>query len=253
MTVQNISVETLPFLYISGMNVSVASNKIIALAPGQCRDSNDKVDIPFEQPYFINSAIVGLGGLDQGVLAASQNYVVFAIADSSNKRQPGAILSLWSNAYPLLPLGYDSYRLIGFVSTNASTNFNAATVKNAVTSRGFFLQPAISVLSGGNSTGFTAINLGVAIPTTTQPFVIALATVTFIPAAQGDIVEFRPTFSAATTNLPKIVGRQAGIAQTDTIVLHCNENGGQPSVDYRVTSASDSVSVLITGYYSTLA
>ncbi len=154
---------------------------------------------------------------------------------------------------PLIPLGYDSYRLIGMVSTDGSVHFTAASVLNASTSRGFFLRPAVSVLSGGNATTFTAIDLSTAIPTTTAPFVIALGTVTFIPAAAGDTVQFRPTGSSATANLVTITGRVAGVAQTDTVVLHCGVASSKPEVDYKVTSSSDAVSLSIYGYYSTLA
>lgn len=253
MTIQNIPVEELPFLYISGMNVSVASNTVIALAPGQCRDSEDNIDIPFPAPYYINSADVGVGGLDSGTLAASTNYAIYAIADSSGKKQPGALLSLWSNAFPLMPLGYDSLRLIGMVSTDGSTHFTAGSVLNASSSKGFFLSPAVSVLSGGNATSFTAIDLSSAIPTTTAPFVIALGVVTFIPAAVGDVVQFRPTGSSATANLVTIVGREAGVAQTDVVSLHCGVGASKPEVDYKVTASGDAVSLSINGYYSTLA
>lgn len=250
---QNLPVQPLPFLYISGLNVSVASTTVIAIAPGQCRDSNDNIDMPYPAPLFLNSAVVGVNGLDQGVLAASTNYVIYLIADSSNKLQPAGLITLQSNQMPLIPLGYDSYRLIGFVTTNVSTQFTAASVKNAAFEKGYFLQPAGSELSGGNATTFTPIDLASSIPTTTAPFVIALLTVNFIPAAAGDVLQFRPTGSTATNNLPTIVGRAAGIAQTDTIAVNVGVSGGQPSIDYKVTAAGDSASVLVNGYYVTLS
>ena len=251
--IQSVPVETLPFLYISGMNLSVASTTVMAIAPGQCRDSDDNMDIPFAEAFYINSAVVGAGGLDSGTLAASTNYSVWAIADSTNKKQPSAIISLWSNAFPLIPLGYDSYRLIGMVTTSGGSAFTAASVLNAVSSRGFFLKPPVSELSGGNATTFTAIDLASSIPTTTAPFVIALGVVTFIPLAVGDTLQFRPTGSSATANLVTVTGRVAGVAQTDYVALHCGVSGGQPSVDYKVSVSGDAASLSVYGYYSTLA
>jgi hypothetical protein len=282
---QNLPVEQLPFLYISGMNISVASNTVIAIAPGQCRDSNDNIDMSYyfpvsgnaiyaEQhfnglipapanqpvfgpmyslPLFINSAINGVNGLDAGVLAASTNYLIYAIADSSGKLPNAGILSLQSNAYPLLPLGYDSWRLLGFVTTNGSIHFLAASVLNAAFFKGYFLQPPVSVLSGGNATTFTAINLSSAIPTTTDPFVIALLAITFIPAAIGDTVVIRPTGSTATTNLVTITGNAAGIAQTNYVAVNVGVGSSLPEIDYEVTSSSDSVSISVQGYYVTLS
>jgi hypothetical protein len=252
-TFQNLPVEQLPFLYIQGLNVSAASTTILAIAPGQCRDSNDNIDMVYPNPTFINPAVVGVNGLDAGTIAASTNYIIWAIADSSNKLLPGFILSLQSNAAPLIPFGYDSFRLIGFVTTDGSSHFLAANILNAAFEKGYFLQPAISVLSGGNATSFTAIDLSTAIPTTTSPFVIALLTVTFIPAAAGDVVVFRPTVSTATANLVTITGVAAGIAQTQNVIVNCGVNSSKPEIDYKVTASGDAVSVLVYGYYVTLA
>jgi hypothetical protein len=251
--IQNIPVEQLPHLYISGMNVSVASTTVIAIAPGQCRDQNDAIDMEYDSALYLNSAVNGAGGLDTGSLAASSNYLIWAIADSSNKHPNSGLISLQSNVAPLLPYGYDSMRLIGAVSTDGSVHFTAASVLNAVNYKGYFLLPAVSVLSGGNATSFTAIDLSSAIPTTTDPFVIALATVTFIPAAVGDTVSFRPTGSTATSNLPVITGVAAGVAQTQNIALNCGVGSSKPEVDYKVTASGDSVSISIYGYYVTLA
>ena len=264
--IQNNPVYSLPHLYIAGMNISVASNTIIAIAPGQCRDSNDVIDMPisfpnlqgntvppilfsnYYQPLFINSGVVGANGLDAGVLAASSNYAIYIIGDSRGILPVAGILTLYSNAFPLIPLGYDSYRLIGFVQTNSSTHFTAASVLNAANLRAFYLSPPVSVLSGGDATTFTAIALTSAIPTTTDPDVIAFLSVIFTPAAIGDVVEFRPTGSTATTGVTTIVGVAAGVPQQQYIQIICGVSGGEPSIDYLVTSASDSVSVLVAGY-----
>lgn len=252
-SVQNLPVEQLPWLYIQGMNLSAASNTVMAIAPGQCRDSSDSIDIPVSTVQYVNSAVVGANGIDKGTLAASSNYLVWEIADSSNKHQPAGLLSLQSNVAPLLPYGYDSYRLIGFVATDGSVHFVAAGILNAAFYKGYFILPAVSVLSGGNATSFTAIDLSTAIPTTTDTFVIALASVTFIPSAAGDTVQFRPTGSSATTSLPVITGVSAGVAQSQNIVLNCGVGSSKPEVDYKVSVSGDSVSMSIYGYYVTLA
>jgi len=285
MSSQNLPVEQLPFLYISGMNISVASNTLLAIAPGSCRDSNDNIDIPFyfplngnaqyaerhnnglippanpqftngssySLPLYINTAVNGVNGLDAGTLAASTNYCVYAIADSKNKLPPGGLLTLQSNAMPLIPYGYDSFRLLGFVLTDGAVHLLAASVLNAVNEKGFFLSPAVSVLSGGNAVTFTAIDLSSAIPTTTEPFVIALLAVTFIPAAAGDVAKFRPTGSSAVNNLVTITGNIAGVAQTSYIAVNCGVGSSKPEIDYEVSVSGDSLSVSVQGYYVTLS
>lgn len=254
MSVQNIQAEQLPYLYISGMNLSVASTLIMAIAPGQCRDQNDNIDMEYPVALYLNSAVNGAGGLDFGVLLASTNYNIWAIADSSGKLPNSGLISLQANVAPLLPYGYDSMRLIGMVTTDGSTHFVTTNLLNANYYKGYFIKPPVSVLSGGNATSFTAIDLSSAIPTTTDLFVIALATVTFIPLAAGDTITFRPTgYTGTTANLPVITGRVAGVAQTDTIALNCGVGSSKPEVDYKVSVSGDAASMSIYGYYVTLS
>ena len=103
--IQNDPIYGLAHLYISGMNISVASTTVLAVAPGQCRDSNDVLDMPigfanlqgniypapqyqgYQPPLFINSAVNGINGLDSGTLAASTFYAIYIIGDSRGYNQ----------------------------------------------------------------------------------------------------------------------------------------------------------------------
>jgi hypothetical protein len=268
--VQNDPIYSLPHLYISGLNISVASTTVLGIAPGQARDSSNNIDMPVGFPnlqgnvfpaiqfqnympgLLVSSAVNGVNGLDTGTIAASTQYAVYLIGDSRGYNQVAALLSLTSNAFPLLPLGYDSYRLIGFIETDGSSHFVYATHKpqNMVGALTYLLSPPISVLSGGNATTFTAIDLTTnsALPTTTLQNIIVELLVTFIPAAIGDIVQFRPTGSTATGGLVTITGNAAGIAQTQYIQVIAGVGSSKPEIDYLVTSSSDSVSVSVVAW-----
>lgn len=268
---QNDPIYSLPHLYISGLNISAASTTIIAIAPGQARDSNDNIDMPvgfpnlqgttlpvtqfqgYMPPILVSSVVNGVNGLDTGTIAASTQYAIYLIGDSRGYNPVAGILSLTSNPGPIMPLGYDSFRLIGFWQTDGSSHFVYATHKpqNMVGAVTYYDVPPIAVLTGGNATTFTAIDLttNAAIPTTTLPNVIVWLLVVFIPAAAGDVVQFRPTGSAATANVTTIVGIAAGIAQTQYIEVIAGVSGGSvPSIDYLVTSASDSVTVSVASW-----
>src|SRR5579863_8991112 len=109
--VQNDPIYSLPHLYISGLNISVASTTVLALAPGQARDSQDNIDMAVgfpnlqgivypaalnglsQVPLFINSAVNGANGLDTGTLAASTNYAVWLIGDSRGYKPVAGLLS----------------------------------------------------------------------------------------------------------------------------------------------------------------
>jgi hypothetical protein len=113
----------------------------------------------------------------------------------------------------------------------------------------YYLQPPVSVLSGGAATTFTGVDLNSAVPSGTLPNVIVELLVTFIPAAVGDTVVIRPTGSAATTGLVTITGLVAGIAQSQYIQVIAGVNGSShASIDYEVTSSSDAVSMSVVGW-----
>ena len=161
-------------------------------------------------------------------------------------------MSLTSNVAPTLPKGYDSYRLIGFWATDGSKHFVYSNQKpqNLSGSLSYYNVPAISVLSSGNATTFTAMDLTTnsALPTTTLQNIIVNLLVVFTPNAIGDVVQFRPTGSSATANLPTITGVAAGIAQTQYIQVIAGVGSSKPEIDYLVTSSSDSVSVSVASW-----
>lgn len=268
--IQNETIYALPHLYIQGLQLSPASTTVLAVSPGAARDSTNSIDMVVGlQNYFgidnpalqfnsyqagllINSTINGVNGLDTGTIAASTQYAIYLIGDSRNYQTTAAVLSLTSNPAPTLPQGYDSYRLIGFIETDGSSHFVYATHKpqNIAGMLQYFNSPAISVLSGGNATTFTAIDLttNTAVPTTTLPNIIVSLFVTFTPAAIGDVVQFRPTGSTATGNLPTIIGIAAGFAQTQYIQVIAGVGASKPEIDYLVTSSSDAVSVSVASW-----
>lgn len=270
MAFQNETIYALPRLYVQGLQISVASTTLLGISPGAARDANNTIDMVvglenyfgidnpavqfqgYQPGLLINSRTTGLNALDTGTIAASTQYAVYLIGDSRNYKTTGAVLSLTSNTAPLLPSGYDSYRLIGFIATDGSSNFVYATNKpqNIAGLLTYFNSPALSVLSGGNATSFTAIDLttNAAVPTTTLQNVIVTLLVVFTPAAAGDVVRFRPTGSAATTAVPTITGVTAGIAQTQYLQMIAGVGASKPEIDYLVSSASDAVSVSVASW-----
>lgn len=268
--IQNETIYPLPHLYINGLQLSAATPTaatVIAVAPGAARDSTNSIDMVvglqnyfnidnpaqlfngYQPGLFINSAVNGANGLDTGTIAASTQYAIYLIGDSRNYNNTAAVLSLTSNVAPTLPSGYDSYRLIGFWATNSSSQFVYSSNKpqNIAGLLTYFNSPGVAVLTGGTATSFTAIDLTTnsAIPTTTLQNIIVTFLVTFTPVAAGDVVQFRPTGSTATANLPTITGVTAGIAQSQYIQVIAGVGSSKPEIDYKVTSASDAVTVAV--------
>jgi hypothetical protein len=265
--IQNETIYALPRLYTQGLQLSAASTTVIAVAPGAARDSTNSIDMVvglqdyfgidhpavqfngYQAGLFVNSAVNGVNGLDTGTIAASTQYAVYLIGDSRNYNVTAAVLSLTSNTAPLLPSGYDSYRLIGFWATDGSSHFVYATNKpqNIGGLLTYFNNPGLAVLTGGTATSFTAIDLttNAAVPTTTLQNVIVTFLATFTPVAAGDTAQFRPTGSTATGNLPTITGVAAGIAQTQYIQVIAGVGSSKPEIDYKLTSGSDALTLTV--------
>ena len=164
MTVQNIPVQNLPFLYINGLipsNNATTPNTKVNLSTGQCRDSNDVMDITISTALVIDTAVIGdVNGLDQSVLEASKVYAVYVIGDSSNKKASGGLISLASNSTPLMPFGYDSYRLVGYMVTDSSVHFLKAYVAGNNNYRRFVYDaPQATSVTAGTSATYAAIDL----------------------------------------------------------------------------------------------
>lgn len=262
--IQSDPIYSLPHLYLSGLTVSVpvvagggATSTLLAIAPGQARDMNDNIDMPVgfpdlqgntqAGPLFINSAVTGANGLDAGSLGASFLYSVWLIGDSRGYNPVAGLVSLSSNAYPLLPLGYDSMRLLATVSTTAGSVFDVDTVLMYRNPNVHYLQPAVSVLaSAAGDTSFHAIDMTPPLPASPAAG-IALLTVNYTPAAVGDTVVFRPSGSTATAGLVTITGVAAGVAQQSLIQV-AYAASATSNIDYKCSSASDGLSVLVRGY-----
>ena len=268
--IQNDPIYALPHLYLTGLQLSSSAGTNISVAPGAARDSNNVIDLivgganyqgndypvqlynNYQPGLLINSLVNGVNGLDQGTIAASTQYAVYLIGDSRGYNPVAGLISLTSNQYPLMPAGYDSLRLIGFWETFSNSEFIYSDHKpqNIGGLLQYYNVPPISVLSGGDATSFTAIDLTAsgAIPTTTLPNIIVGLLITFIPAAAGDYLQLRPTGSSATGGLPTIVGVSAGIAQSQYLVMIAGIGSSKPEIDYLVSSSSDSVSISVASW-----
>ena len=173
MAVQSIPVENQPFLYINGLNVSndaTTPNTKIDVATGQCRDSNDVMDLVLSTAIVINAGANGaVNRLDSGTFAASKVYAVYLIGDSKGKLVTGGLLSLASNSVPTMPFGYDSYRKIGYAISDSSVHFLKGYIAGNNNYRRFvYDSPQATSVTAGTSATYAAIDLSVLVPAVDQ-------------------------------------------------------------------------------------
>jgi hypothetical protein len=261
--VQNYPVYQLPFLYINGFNISYVSVTTLSISAGQCRDSNDIMDIvignpPIDgnttpAPVIVNSAVTGVNGLDVQPLTPGV-YAVYAIGDSRYYNIPGFILTYSSNATPLMPKGYDSYRLVGYVMADGESQFFPQFTAGNTSTRIVNYSPLQNILTGGNSTSAASVSLLHIVPPISNIAVIINSD--FAAATAGDQLVLTnslsinsPSESTITITAP-VVAATAHVTSQSTLVA--STVNGTPTIDYFVTSASDSVTLNVSGYWYTV-
>lgn len=108
---------------LNGLNInnnSSDSDHDIDIAPGIASDSTNKSLIELDASLTIAIDASGAGGLDSGSVSADTVYYVFIIQSTSDGTVSGIFST--SKSSPTIPSGYDRYRRIGSVATDAIGN-----------------------------------------------------------------------------------------------------------------------------------
>jgi hypothetical protein len=242
-------VAPLPFLYANAAQVTWASTTTLSIAGGQFRDNTNSDDMVVSSPYVtppvtLNAAVNGINGLDTGSLAASTWYYVFMIADSSNRKVPGFLLSTSATA-PLLPFGYDVFTLIDYQLSDGSShllknyNFGASSFRTK-----YWDTIIASNVTSGASQTLANVTLAGIPPIDNIP---ALLQVAFTPNASGDYVSFAVAASTATV-LPAISGFESAKVCRAQIEILSKLVSSAPTIQYINSAATGATSVSVYGF-----
>lgn len=247
MTTQNLPVEQLPFLYAYGCiasNDATTPNTKLDISAGQVRDSNDNVDI-LEIAAIINFAVNGFNGLDTGSIGASKMYNIFAISDSSNKNPSGFIASLDTNSQPLMPYGYDSYRLVDMWPTDASSHLLKGYMTGNGNGRGFVYDaPQATAVTAGNATTYTAVDLSNLVARGNN--INVSVAFSFTPGAASRTLNLTP--HGATGNAVTITGQVTSVVVSGNANVLTRLATAAPEIDYKVANAGDAVALNVAGF-----
>ncbi len=249
MSIQNVPAEQQPFLYISGLalsNDATTPHSKLDVSAGQCRDSNDIIDMVYSTSTVINCGATGFNGLDTGSLAVSTFYKVYAIADSSNYNPSGFIVTLQASTVPLMPLGYDSLRLIGFFLTDSSgfilSFYMAAATAGNLRYIQYDAPIAVTVTDSGTSSSYSAMDLSVAVPKTNFEKVKIYAK--WDPNAAADILTFQASGGTGNWLINTAVSTTVQDFNFDILPLLVT---AIPKISYKV-SAGTLTAVTVLGY-----
>lgn len=236
----NYPIENAGMLYITGMKLSFNTTALIDVAAGQCRNSTNINDIIMSTGVTINTALTGAGGLDQGTIANSTLYNVFAIGDSTGYSTTSALISTASS--PLMPYGYDMFRLIGHVKTDGSALILAFRQTGNDSTRRMTYDTLIQVLNAGAATSFTNVDCSASVPSTAKAVVLQCA---YTPATAGtNQLKLRCDGSASTNGSVQANGTvNAVVAQSQLFVPVA-----AGIFEYLVSNGSDAATINLSAY-----
>jgi len=197
--------------------------------------------------------VSGAGGLDTGSEAPNTWYAVYVIGDTTGVNTPKALLSA-SFTSPTLPAGYDKSRRIFAVRNDGSSNIRKFYCQSKDSQRRVFwdsLYTSLRALNNGASLTFATIDLSAYAPPTarTVDFTCNFAN---IGGTAGDFFLLRPLGSVVT--IPSYYGT-TGIVLTSgvgTSVAIEMATSNDQKIEYSVSNANDTLTILMQGYTSIL-
>lgn len=244
----NLPVVNAPYLDVYGLQIARASNTTMTVQSGRARNSSNENDITLSSAVTLNAANNGINGLDTGSLTTASLYALYVVGDSSFNNTPGVVLSL-SATQPLLPVGYDMYRLIGYVRTDGSSHFLAGYWSGSSNERTFTYDvPIATAITAGNSATYAPVTL-----TTFVPSVDNLEVnmeIDWTANAAGDTLALQPFNGVGDT--AKYIAGVAG-ASAHTLLreyLLAQLGTGAPKMNYKVSAGT--VALNVAGYKYTI-
>lgn len=248
--------------FINGLVPAYASATTLTISAGSCWEVDPTTGVYTYQvtvptTLTINAAVNGVNGLDTGSLAAHTFYGIYVIGDAQGFNKPAAILSA-SLTTPTMPQGitigttYNIYRLVGYALTDGSSNFLKFWISGNGSGRMHWWDTAISVLSGGNATSYTAVPLYTASSALNAVPLIdstpILFQTSFTPGAASRTANIIPGNSTATTTSALITGQVTSVVISPQVQVLSQLVTGVPTVNYKVSNSGDALTLLVGGF-----
>lgn len=270
--------------YVTGMQMAYVTTTTFTISAGQGRDSTNTNDINMTSAVTVNVRNNGANGLDQGVLAPSTFYYVYAVGSSTSNdvsllaaaSQPTppiqppttitastgglftpavGLISLSATA-PVLPAGYDMFRRVGTILTNGTAAPNTLILKfdqvGNNSQRWMYYDAPIVCLAATAAAAFTALNINVTNNSVPPMATNVLFEANLDPNAAGDFVALQPGSSTnATGYYARMSGDVATVHHIGNMTVPCSLVAGNPTINY-VTDAASTVALNTVAYLDLL-
>jgi hypothetical protein len=237
----NIPAVNAPYLSVSNLEITILGDETLTVAAGRARNSSNENDIILDALVTVSNLEVGLNGIDTGTVQASKVYALYVVGDSSQNNPTGAMLSL-NQSSPLIPSGYDMYRLIGYAVTDATSDFYMGYFYGSANDRRFvYDSPQASDITGGSSGTYAAATLTAVVPA--KENIPVLFNLNWNANAAGDTMGLQP-FGATGDTFSNIAGVAGGTAHTIMFpTVMAQLDSGVPKVKYKVSAGTIAINV----------
>lgn len=244
----NIPIVNASYLDVNGLEIAVVDDETATVQAGRARNSSNENDIILSAEVTVSNLVNGINGLDTGDVAASTLYSLYLVGDSTENNDPGVVLSL-SASQPLLPVGYDMYRKIGYLRTDATSDFLLGYWSGSSNERTFVYDvPIATAITAGASATYAAVTLTTFVPAVEN--VLAKVELDWTANAAADTMEIQPF--AATGDTLKYIAAVAG-ATAHTLIreyVQAQLDSGAPKINYKVSAGT--LAVNVSGYQYTI-
>lgn len=243
--------------YMNGLGISndaTTPNTLLDVAIGTTLDSTGTFQIALTSPAVINAANTGLNGIDTGSLAASKVYAVLLVADPVTLQASGCMISLSTSA-PTMPFGYSAFKVIGYVTTDASAHFLLGywTAGDGDSRRLFMYDaPQATAVTAGASTTYANVDLTKWVPIRTSGNRPVWIATNFNANAAADTLKLQPGNATgdAVTITAAVAGATAHVTRNDFLLAQTVTISAVPSptINYKVSTGSAAVAINVAGY-----
>lgn len=245
----NVPIVNARIAYVNGLQLAWVSTTTFTMAAGAASNSSNINDITL--PALVTNTIthVGVNGVDIAAAVASSFYAVYVIGDSTEYNATASLISL-NLTTPSLPFGYDMYRRVGFVLTDGSSHVLKFWQYGNGSAKDMWYDTPIATPAITTATTYSTQSLAAGVPAIACETFLA---VDFNPSggAATDVVNMGPYGSTPTAAMV-IFGYGVGAAQQGMAVVPCALNSGVPTIEHKETSASDALSISVSGYRDNL-
>jgi hypothetical protein len=264
---------------VSGFHLDFISTTQMFLNPGYARAFGS--DFPIVYPSIVPNApsyilldttVVGAGGcfpfaISDMTLASNTVFGIYVIAKSSGTTDGSlnpsvnvsAVIATGDN---FLPPGYDAFRRVALCYVDSSTNLLIKWIQSGFSNdRQYMAQDAVRVLTAGNATTYTLIDLttgnGIVPPGHAN---YAELTLSLNPAVVGDELEVTASvLTPGTLAAVSLVGNVASQTIQTTGEIVCGIAGGNvfatntnAAINYKVTNVGDVANIWVSGFTDSL-